>query len=78
MQFVAERRIENGLQFVTPIFLNPPHCLYIKKNCFSFQNYEEFLRIIFLLQKKCKNKEREPYVDILGLGSRPLLLHLLL
>ena len=44
MQFIAERGIENGCQFVTPIFLNLPHCLYIKKKCFSFQNYEEFLK----------------------------------
>ena len=41
MQFVAERRIENGLQIVTPIFLNPPNCLYIKKDCKFFQSYEK-------------------------------------
>ena len=41
MQFVAERRIENGLQFVTLIFLNPRNCLYIKKDCKFFQSYEK-------------------------------------
>ena len=39
MQFVAERRIENGLQIVTPFFLNSPNCLYIKKSCNLLQSY---------------------------------------
>ena len=37
------RKNRTVAQFVTPISLNPPNCLYIKKNCFSFQSYEEFL-----------------------------------
>ena len=41
MQFVAERGIENGLQIVTPIFLNPLNCLYTKKDCNFFQSYEK-------------------------------------
>ena len=41
MQFIAERRIENGLQIVTPIFPNPPNCLYTKKDCNFFQSYEK-------------------------------------
>ena len=43
MQFVAERRIENGLQIVTPFFLNSPNCLYIKKSCNLLQSYEKYL-----------------------------------
>jgi hypothetical protein len=39
---------------VTRISLNPPNSLHIKKNCFSFQSYEEFPKFISLLQKKCK------------------------
>ena len=41
MQFIVERRIENGCQFVTRIFLNPRNCLYIKKDCKFFQSYEK-------------------------------------
>ena len=46
MQFVAERRIENGLQIVTRISLNPPNSLHIKKNCFSFQKYKDTYKIV--------------------------------
>ena len=41
MQFIAEHCDENGLQIVTPIFLNPLHCPYIKKSCEFFQSYEK-------------------------------------
>ena len=41
MQFIAECRIENGLQFVTPFFLNSPNCLYTKKSCKFLQSYEK-------------------------------------
>ena len=46
MQFVAERGIENGLQIVTPIFLNPLNCLYTKKDCKFFQSYEKSVIIV--------------------------------
>ena len=54
MQFVAERGIENGLQIVTPIFLNPLNCLYTKKDCKFFQSYEKYLsfHIIEVLWRK--------------------------
>ena len=32
-QFIAECRIEYGLQIVTSFFLNSPDCLYINKSC---------------------------------------------
>ena len=32
---------KNGLHLVTPIFLNPPNCLYIKKDSNFFQSYEK-------------------------------------
>jgi len=41
MQFVAECRIENGLQFVTQKILNPPDCLYLKESCKFLQSYEK-------------------------------------
>jgi len=41
MQFQAECRIEYGLQIVTPFFLNPSDCLYIKKSCKFLQRYEK-------------------------------------
>ena len=31
-QFIAERGIEYGCQFVTQFFLNSPDCLYTKKS----------------------------------------------
>jgi hypothetical protein len=40
-QFIAERGIENGLQFVTRISLNFPDCLYLKKSCEFLQSYEK-------------------------------------
>ena len=40
-QFIAERGIEYGLHIVTPNFLNPPHCLYLKKSCKFLQSYEK-------------------------------------
>ena len=40
-QFIAERRIENGLHIVTPFFLNSPNCLYIKKSCNLLQSYKK-------------------------------------
>ena len=57
MQFVAERGIENGLQIVTPIFLNPLNCLYTKKDCKFFQSYEKSSAIqnkshLFLLPRR--------------------------
>ena len=58
MQFIAEWRIENGCQF-DPIFLNPPDCLYIKRNCFSFQNYEDSCKTLHIfVPKKEKMKEK--------------------
>jgi len=41
MQFVAERRIENGLLSVTLTILNLLHHLYTKKSCEFFQSYEK-------------------------------------
>jgi len=38
-QFIAECRIENGLQFVTRFFLNSPDCLYLKKSCEFLQSF---------------------------------------
>lgn len=40
-QFIAERGIEYGLQFVTQFFLNSPDCLYLKKSCNFLQRYEK-------------------------------------
>ena len=40
-QFIAERGIEYGLQFVTLFFLNPPDCLYTKKSREFLQSYEK-------------------------------------
>jgi hypothetical protein len=40
-QFVAERGIEYGLQFVTRFFLNSPDCLYLKKSCKFLQSYKK-------------------------------------
>ena len=40
-QFIAERGIEYGLQFVTRFFLNSPDCLYLKKSCKFLQSYEK-------------------------------------
>ena len=40
-QFIAERGIEYGLQFVTHYFLNSPDCLYLKKFCEFLQSYEK-------------------------------------
>jgi len=51
-QITAERGIENGLLFVTPIFLNHSDCLYTKKDCFFFQNYE-----IIPIQRPVKEKK---------------------
>ena len=41
MQFIAEWRIENGLQFVTRFLLNSPDGLYIKKSYEFLQSYEK-------------------------------------
>ena len=41
MQFVAEHRIENGLQIVTLKILNLSNRLYIKKSCKFLQSYEK-------------------------------------
>ena len=41
MQFIAERGIEYGLQFVTQFFLNSPDCLYTKKSSEFLQSYEK-------------------------------------
>ena len=60
MQFVAECGIENGLQIVIPIFLNPPNYLYIKKNCFSFQSYEELLTTPKLSLRNERRKKERP------------------
>ena len=51
MQFIAEWRIENGLQIVTQFFLNFPDFLYIKKSCKFLQSYEKTSE----MQKKSKN-----------------------
>ena len=40
-QFIAERGIEYGLQFVTQFFLNSPDCLYLKKSYEFLQSYEK-------------------------------------
>ena len=40
-QFVEERGIEYGLQFVTLFYLNSPDCLYLKKSCKFLQMYEK-------------------------------------
>ena len=40
-QFIAERGIEYGLQFVTLFFLNSLNCLYLKKSCKFSQSYEK-------------------------------------
>ena len=40
-QFIAERGIEYGLQFVTQKILNPPDCLYRKKSCEFLHCYEK-------------------------------------
>ena len=40
-QFIAERGIEYGLQFVTPFFINSPNCLYTKKSSNFLQSYEK-------------------------------------
>lgn len=48
-QFIAERGIEYGLQFVTLFFLNSPDCLYLKKSCEFLQSYEK----TSAEQKKC-------------------------
>ena len=40
-QFIAERGIEYGLQFVTQFFLNFPDCLYTKKSWEFLQSYEK-------------------------------------
>ena len=48
-QFIVERGIEYGLQFVTQKFLNPPDCLYLKKSCKFLQSYEKMRG----MQKKC-------------------------
>ena len=40
-QFIAERGIEYGYQFVTPKILNSPDCLYLKKSCKFLQSYEK-------------------------------------
>ena len=42
-QFIAERGIEYGLQFVTQFFLNSPDCLYLKKSSEFLQSYEKSL-----------------------------------
>ena len=42
-QFIAERGIEYGLQFVTFKILNSPDCLYIKKSSEFLQSYENLL-----------------------------------
>ena len=41
MQFIVERWIEYGLQFVTLKILNPPDFLYLKKSCKFLQSYEK-------------------------------------
>ena len=43
-QFIAERGIEYGLQFVTLFFLNSPDCLYIKKDCEFLQSYAKTMK----------------------------------
>ena len=40
-QFIAECGIENGCQFVTQFFLNPPDCLYTKKSWEFLQSYSK-------------------------------------
>jgi len=40
-QFIPERGIEYGLQFVTQIFLNFPDCLYLKRSYNFLQSYEK-------------------------------------
>ena len=40
-QFIAERGIEYGFQFVTPKILNSPDSLYLKKSCKFLQSYEK-------------------------------------
>ena len=40
-QFIAERGIEYGLQFVTHFFLNSPDCLYLKKSYEFLQSYKK-------------------------------------
>ena len=57
-QFIAERGIEYGLQFVTLFFLNSPDCLYIKKDYEFLQSYEksraEQKILIFFIPKRSK------------------------
>ena len=40
-QFIAERGIEYGLQFVTPFLINYTNCLYTKKSSKFLQSYEK-------------------------------------
>ena len=40
-QFIAERGIEYGLQFVTRFFFNSSDCLYLKKSYEFLQSYKK-------------------------------------
>ena len=57
-QFIAERGIEYGLQFVTRFFFNSPDCLYLKKSCKFLQRYEksraEQKILIFFMPRQSK------------------------
>ena len=48
-QFIAERGIEYGLQFVTQFFLNSPDCLYLKKSYEFLQSYDKIFKLIYLI-----------------------------
>ena len=58
-QFIAERGIEYGLQFVTPFFLNSLNCLYLKKSCKFLQSYEKTHQLRILKTHKLINLETQ-------------------
>ena len=52
-QITAEWGNENRCQFVAPIFLNPPNCLYLQKVCDFIQNYKIKFKFHYFFCNKC-------------------------